>query len=477
MNEKIDFESVIYGEKRNNSKIKVIGVGGGGGNAVKHMYESGIIGVHFMICNTDQQALEENQVPSKLILGESGLGVGADPDIARELAEASKEKIIDFIGADTKMLFITAGMGKGTGTGAAPVIAEVAKEMGILTIAVVTFPFRFEGKKREEQAIMGINKLKQCVDSLIVVKNQNIIKYYKDETVDAAFGYADDVLKNAVKCIAELITVCAKQNIDFKDIETIMRRSGPAMLGLATATGENRVETVVDEAFKCPLLEQDLITNAKNFLFFITYGKENPLKMSELEDLTEKFEAYQSADSAVIWGHSVDESLGDSIKLSVIITNYNTIEEPKIIQLKKETPDTENPMEISTGERSEEAIIIDENNYHFKIDNIETQPIETTMEAKPDLLSDYSVQPVKREETPFIPAPQPFTKPHVISSFHDNKFENDDAFRKYVNTPAIYQQLQQQHNQAVEVKMEEMYASSNIMDFDDSGILYKNFPD
>ena len=411
------------------------------------MYENGIKGVHFMICNTDRQALEENQVPSKLILGESGLGAGANPELARKLAEESKEKIIDFLGKDTDMLFITAGMGKGTGTGAAPVIAEIAKEMGILTIAVVTFPFRFEGKKREEQANEGINKLKQYVDSLIVVKNQNIIKYYKDETVDAAFGYADDVLKNAVKCIAELITVCAKQNIDFKDVEAVMSKSGAAMLGLATATGENRVDTVVEEVFRCPLLEQDLITNAKNFLFFVSYGPDAPLKISELNELTVRFESYKSADSAVIWGHSLDELLGSNIKLSVIATNYNTIEETQITHLKDDEFDTKN---IRIGEKTEGTTIIDETN---------TPPVEI--------------------EKKFVaPVPPVFSQENIISSSHDDKFENDDAFKKYVMTPAIFQQEQREMSM-MNVKVADIAPSMsyNIMDFDDSGILYNNFPD
>jgi len=258
-----------------------------------------------------------------------------------------------------------------------------------------------------------------------------------------------------------------------------MRQSGPAMLGLATATGDDRVETVVEEVFKCPLLEQDLITNAKNFLFFVSYGPNEPLKISELEELSEKFDAYKTDDTAVIWGRSKDETLGSNIKLSVIITNYNTIEEPQIIQLRKETPDTEDITEISTGERSEDAIIIDENNL-FKINDLDNPPIETTMETKTEIFSEYEMPAIEKEKEPFIPVLPNFRqKENVISIFHDSKFENDDAFRKYVDTPAIFQQLQQQQNdRRGEVRMEEMnYVSSNIMDFDDSGILYKNLPD
>ncbi len=472
MREKIDFESAIYGEKKNNSIIKVIGVGGGGGNAVKHMYENGIKGVHFMICNTDRQVLEQNQVPSKLVLGESGLGAGADPDVARELAEESREKIIEFIGNDTKMLFITAGMGKGTGTGAAPVIAEIAREMGILTIAVVTYPFKFEGKKREEQAKEGINKLKKYVDSIIVVKNQNIIKFFKDETVDAAFGYADDVLKNAVKCIAELITVSADQNIDFNDIESIMKQSGQAMLGLATSTGENRVENVVEEAFRCPLLEQDLITDAKNFLFFITYGKDAPLKISELDELTEKFESYKSHDSAVIWGKSVDESLGSAIKLSVIITNYSTLEEPEYVTLGNNIVEDETTG-IHLGEKKENVNIIGEGeDYVLKEDPIQTLPQPSSNIEQPQTI-------VVEKESDFIipPIPNHFssipTNTTMISTSHDDKFENDDAFKEYVGTPAIMQKQQQQNSVVLDDRN-----SKSFLEIDDMGtILYNNIPD
>lgn len=327
MRDKLDF-GANYGIKENTSIIKVIGVGGGGGNAVQHMYSDGIIGADFLICNTDRQALENNRVPSKLVLGESGLGAGANPEVARELAISSREKIAKFIGHETKMLFITAGMGKGTGTGASPVVAEIAKEMGILTIGVVTFPFMFEGGTRADYATAGIQELKKHVDALLVIKNQNLIKYYSDLTVDTGFSLADEVLENAVKCITELITVHAEQNVDFNDIATIMRNSGEAMLGLATAEGENRIEEVVDKALNCPLLNEDIIKDAKNFLFFISYGPEKKLLMSELDELTQKFEHLRAHNSTIIWGRAEDETLGKQVKLSVIITNYNKEGEP-----------------------------------------------------------------------------------------------------------------------------------------------------
>jgi len=327
MTDKIDF-TPNYGPRENASIIKVIGVGGGGSNAVEHMYSEGIVGVDFLICNTDRGHLEKSPVPSKLMLG-SGLGAGAKPEVARQYAIDSKDEIKDFIGKETKMLFITAGMGKGTGTGASPVIAQVAREMGILTVGVVTAPFKFEGMKANKQADNGIAEISKFVDSIIVVKNQNIIKYYQDETLENAYGYADDVLKNAVKCIAELITVNYDQNVDFNDVKSIMQNSGKAMLGLATASGEDRVERVVDDALSCPLLDNSKIHSAQNFLFFISYGPDAPLKITELDAITERFENITSDEAQVIWGRGLDSTLGDQIKLAVIVTDFNDAQPKK----------------------------------------------------------------------------------------------------------------------------------------------------
>ncbi|MBO4232016.1 MAG: cell division protein FtsZ [Bacteroidales bacterium] len=325
MRDKIDF-TPDYGTRENHSNIKVIGVGGGGGNAVEHMYSDGIVGVDFIVCNTDRQDVELNRVPTKLVLGEDGLGAGNNPEKARILAEESKDRIKEMIGEETKMVFVTAGMGKGTGTGAGPVVAQVAHEMGILTVGVVTYPFFFQGKSAREQADAGIAEMRKHVDSLIIIKNENLIRYYNDLDVEDAYVVADDVLKNAVKSIAELITVRAIQNVDFNDVKTVLQDSGDVVLGLATAEGENRINEVVDKALTCPLINEELITDAKRFLFFVTYGT-NKLRMEELNELTKKFEEIQSDDTKLIWGLAKDESLGESIKLAVIIANYRTEEE------------------------------------------------------------------------------------------------------------------------------------------------------
>ena len=325
MRPKLDLNA-NYGTRENESIIKVIGVGGGGGNAVEHMYSDGITGVDFIVCNTDRQDLELNRVPTKLVLGEDGLGAGNNPEKARALAEESKEKIKEMLGEKTKMVFITAGMGKGTGTGAAPVIAQVAHDMEILTVGVVTYPFQFQGKAAREQADAGIAEMRKHVDSLIIIKNENLIRYYNDLDVESAYLVADDVLKNAVKSIAELITVHAIQNVDFNDVKAVLHESGDVVLGLATAEGENRIQEVVDKALNCPLINEELITDAKRFLFFVSYGT-TKLRMDELNELTTKFSEIKSDDSKLIWGLAKDESLGAAVKLAIIIANYKTEEE------------------------------------------------------------------------------------------------------------------------------------------------------
>ena len=472
MRHRIDF-TPDYGTKQNTSIIKVIGVGGGGSNAVKHMYSEGIVGVDFLICNTDAQALMKNVVPSKLVLGDTGLGAGARPEVGRELAEKSIDKIKEFIGEETQMLFITAGMGKGTGTGAAPVVARVAHDMGILTIGVVTFPFKFEGKVREKYADEGIAEIEKYVDSLIVVKNQKIMKYYNDEDVDAGFGYADDVLKNAVKCIAELITVNADQNIDFNDIKTIMKDSGHAMLGLAEAGGENRVEQVVEDALHCPLLSEDVITKAQNFLFFISYGPEKALKISELEALTEKFNELKTSDSDVIWGRAKDQTLGDKIRLSVIITNY---EHDQIPDNRPSKPGDEKksnwPDDLDSifGKGDLNNVSESQEDY-FSVQN-EMKDIFSA-----ELKQSDAQHQIPQVENVFEPVVEPafpaeahmrqYSPQRIGSS--DSQYENNDYFNELVNTPAI---LRNKRQEDFEIQ------NSRALDLDnDMSDFFKDVPD
>ena len=495
MRERIDFKP-NYGTEANHAIIKVIGVGGGGGNAVKHMYKEGIIGVDFLICNTDRNALESSPIPSKLVLGESGLGAGANPDIARKYALESRDDIIDFIGTETKMLFITAGLGKGTGTGAAPVVAEIAKEMGILTIAVVTLPFRFERNTSAEYAQAGVNELRKHVDSLIIIKNQNIIKYYNDEEVDKAFGYADDVLKNAVKCIAELITVNLEQNIDFNDIKSIMSQSGAAMLGIAEASGENRIDEVLENVLHCPLLNEEHISNARNFLFSISYGSEKKLRISELEILTDKFEELTSQNSHVIWGRSEDPTLGDKIKLSVIISKYSTADVKEFTSV---TPDTVTETVQDTqpieSEKLPDATIVGQGTTIFeKSAPINMKPIITDeQENKKSEVSDLDF--LNDENFGFQNKPEPkITQklvsepvlettslgfqagPQQIGHGYDSRYEDDIQFSNLVNEPAI-QRYRQEDKVGFQEKALLNTPSPSYPIEDDLHSFFKDMPD
>ncbi|MDR2970318.1 MAG: cell division protein FtsZ [Bacteroidales bacterium] len=475
MREKIDF-TPDYGSKATQSIIKVIGVGGGGSNAVKHMYKEGIIGVDFLICNTDRNALEASPIPLKLVLGESGLGAGANPEVARQFALDSRDEIIEFIGTETKMLFITAGMGKGTGTGAAPVIAEIAKELGILTIAVVTLPFRFEGTTSAQFAEAGVTELKKYVDSLITIKNQNIIKYYNDEELDKAFGYADDVLKNAVKCIAELITINLEQNIDFNDIYSIMKNSGAAMLGIAEASGENRINEVIESVLRCPLLTEEHISNARNFLFSICYGSDEKLRIFELEKLTDKFEELKSQNSHVIWGRSEDPSLGNKIKLSVIISKYATDA--------KDFNAVGDFQKMYKDEKQQDAQVVDKGTtIHSPSSPLNMRPIieEKKTNNKNDddefgFLNNSNFFQTKKEivEETAINSGL-FAGPQKIRSTYELTYEDDQQFSFLIDTPAI-QRLRQDNKEDFQDKAIQNNHSSFMLE-DDVHEFFKNLPD
>jgi cell division protein FtsZ len=412
-----------FGTKSTSSIIKVIGIGGGGGNAVKHMYKDGIQGVEFLICNTDRLALERNPIPEKLVLGESGLGAGANPDVARQLAEDSRDQIIDFIGTDTRMLFLTAGMGKGTGTGATPIIAQIARDLGILTVAVVTEPFHFEGQVATKHAEDGIKELKKHVDSLIIVKNQNILKYYNDLDFDTAFGHADDVLKNAVKCIAELITINLDQNIDFNDIKSIMENSGPAMLGLAEAEGEDRVQKVVKGALNCPLLSEEHITNAKNFLFSLSYGPDHKFTINEFEELTQLLSELRSNNARVIWGRTEDKSLENRIKLAVIVTNYAIDESKTITNIGTGAVSQLGDTEIKTTpllDKQPEIIDFQEPTSDDIVKSFES----FTIDLDPEFTPIPSPRPIHKEEDPFgfLNSSEQNSNPNLKSQYSEPQY-------------------------------------------------------
>ncbi len=312
--------------KDTSSIIKVVGVGGGGSNAVNHMYNQGIIGVDFIVCNTDRQALDISPVPYKIQLGPSlteGRGAGSIPEIGMNAAIENIDEIRNVLSKNTKMVFVTAGMGGGTGTGAAPVIAQVARELGILTVGIVTVPFNFEGRKRRQQAEEGLEKIRQSVDTLLVINNERLREMSGNLTIGNAFAQADDVLTTAAKGIAEVIAVAGSINVDFNDVKTVMKDSGGAIMGSAAAEGEGRATLAVQQALSSPLLNDNDISGAQHVLLNITYGDKEVL-MDEIAEITDYIQEEAGATADVIWGHGYDPTLGDKLSVTLIATGLKS---------------------------------------------------------------------------------------------------------------------------------------------------------
>ncbi len=321
------------------SIIKVIGVGGGGNNAVNHMFNQGIKDVDFVVCNTDSQALYNSPVPVKVQIGENlteGRGAGNKPEIGRQAAMENIDDVLDALGSNTRMVFITAGMGGGTGTGAAPVIARATKEAGILTVAIVTIPFRFEGQMRIHQAIEGINELREHVDSLLVINNEKLREIYGDLKLSQAFSRADDVLAKAAKGIAEIITVHGYINVDFADVETVMNNSGVAIMGSGSAAGKDRAIKAIQEAVSSPLLNNNDITGARNVLLNISSGEEE-VSMDEVGEITDYVTASIDRNAQIIWGTCIEPSLGDAVQITIIATGFEANSIPELYVRKKQT--------------------------------------------------------------------------------------------------------------------------------------------
>lgn len=345
--------------KNQSSIIKVLGVGGGGSNAVNHMFRQGIEGVDFVVCNTDSQALEVSPVPNKLQLGTSlteGRGAGSIPEVGKNAAMEDIERIKEILEKNTKMLFITAGMGGGTGTGAAPVIAKISKEMGILTVAIVTIPFAFEGRKRRQQAEEGIRNLKEHVDTLLLICNDRLRELFGNLSVSEAFGRADNVLTTAAKGIAEIITLTGNINVDFADVKTVMSDSGVAIMGSGSAEGEHRAIKAVEEALASPLLNDNHIRGARNILLNLTSGTEEIL-MDEVTEITDYIQIEAGSSAEIIWGLGKDESLGNKINITLVATGFgegNTIgkelEQKQVNRKMHELPNTSRQEE---GKRKE----------------------------------------------------------------------------------------------------------------------------
>ena len=390
--------------------IKVIGVGGGGGNAVNYMFTQGIQGVDFVLCNTDSQALNKSGISTKVHLGQHDLGAGNNPDFGREAAESevSLEELNSIIDADvTKMVFITAGMGGGTGTGAAPVVAKIAKEKGILTVGIVTLPFECEGRRRKQQAERGIKELGENVDALIVISNDNLRKEYGDMILTEAFHKADEVLLTAAKGIAEIITVPGYINVDFRDVDTVMRKSGKAIMGMGKASGERRAEEALDMALNSPLLNDNDINGAKNLLIRITSAPgANEIKLDEATTIIERAQDRCGNVSDVIWGNGYDETLGDSINITVIATGFG---------------DTENTPKITTHE--------------LKTESITEKPVQTPC-SQARTIHTISFEPTKPicapiEEKKQEPEEQ---KPETIFNFNLTADDIDDSTAQAENS-------------------------------------------
>ena len=328
-----DFSNISFDLPKNQSNvIKVIGVGGGGSNAVNHMYSQGINGVDFVICNTDAQALQNSPIPTKIQLGVSlteGLGAGANPDVGEQAAIESIQEIKDMLSSNAKMVFITVGMGGGTGTGAAPVIAKIARELDLLTIGIVTTPFSFEGKMRNEQAQKGIEKLRQYVDSLVVINNNKLREVYGNLGFKAGFSKADEVLSTASRGIAEVITHHYTQNIDLKDAKTVLSNSGTAIMGSASASGVNRSQEAISKALDSPLLNDNKITGAKNVLLLIVSGAEE-ITIDEIGEINDFIQTEAKSDVNIIMGVGEDESLGDAISVTIVATGFNKDQQHEI---------------------------------------------------------------------------------------------------------------------------------------------------
>ncbi len=316
-------EMITFQSKQTPSIIKVLGVGGGGSNAVNHMFKQGIKGVDFAVCNTDVQALQDSPVPVKIEIGNNGgLGAGSKPEVGRNAANESIDKIKEIFNETTQMLFVTAGMGGGTGTGAAPVIAKVAHELGILTVGIVTLPFAWEGRRRILQAQQGIEEMKKNVDTLLVINNDKLRVQYGNLSVKEAFAKADNVLTIAAKGIAEIITATGKVNTDFEDVKTVIKDSGKAIMGQAIAEGDNRAITAIEEALNSPLLNDNDINGATNILLHIVSGTDD-ITMDEISEITEHVQEASGNEADVIWGLGEDEALGNNIGITVIATGFD----------------------------------------------------------------------------------------------------------------------------------------------------------
>ncbi|WP_187263790.1 cell division protein FtsZ [Pontibacter beigongshangensis] len=425
------------------SIIKVIGVGGGGSNAVNHMYNQGIKDVEFIICNTDAQALKSSGVPNKLAIGQNlteGLGAGANPEKGKQAALESKEEIREMLSADTKMVFITAGMGGGTGTGAAPVIAKVAKELGILTVGIVTAPFVFEGKKKKIAAENGVKELSENCDTILVILNDKLREMFGNLTIREAFAKADNVLTTAAKSIAEIITVTAEVNVDFEDVKTVMKDSGAAVMGSATTEGEGRALRAAEEALSSPLLNNTDIHGAQKILLSIMSGEQAELEMDELTEITEYIQDKAGQEAEVIFGHGIDSNLGQSIRVTVIATGFAKSAE-EMLEPKKTVFDLNSQKQIVTEPARQETPAF-------------VPPTSAPVAAPtPTAYQEPAPQPQPQQQQYDVrrPIEQPKRIVHELESGHQSNFSNNsEADARALELERIAQQRELMQRKAEE---------------------------
>ena len=391
-----DWTPIDFGQTEDTTKniIKVIGVGGGGCNAVKNMYSEGIVNVSFAVCNTDSQSLSKSPVPVKIMLGKSGLGAGANPEVGRSEAQNTQEDIKRLLDDGTKMAFVTAGMGGGTGTGAAPVIAGIAKSMGILTVGIITIPFYFEKRKKIVKALQGVEEMRKNVDALLIVNNERLCDVYADSeiTVKDAFKLADKVLSDATKSISELITVEGTINLDFRDIETTIKSGGGAIMAMGRASGEGRVQNAILNALDSPLLYGSDISNAQRILFNIYTSSKHPIFVREMREIDAFFDEL-NPDIKVIWGLSDDDSLDEDAKVTILATGLNN-------ELADEIQD--NPVTTTKDENDYQRII--DKLYHPIRDNFQFQKKKNSpKEEIPTNPSTNESTNIPDEPAPLIP--------------------------------------------------------------------------
>ncbi|MFM1946379.1 MAG: hypothetical protein RL207_662 [Bacteroidota bacterium] len=448
-------------ESNANSIIKVIGVGGGGSNAVNHMFLQGIVGVDFIVCNTDRQALDISPVPHKIQLGPTlteGRGAGMIPEMGMNAAIENIEEIREILSKNTKMVFVTAGMGGGTGTGAAPVIAQVAKDLGILTVGIVTVPFNFEGRKRRQQAEEGLDKMRQNVDTLLIINNERLREFGKNMSLSSAFSHADNVLTVAAKGIAEVISVTGTINVDFNDVNTVLRNSGQAIMGSAIAEGEDRAIVAVKEALTSPLLNDNDINGASYVLLNITYG-DKEVMMDEITEITDYIQDAAGATADVIWGHGYDSTLGDKLCITLIatgfssspITGFERAPERKIVALEDENrkeivSPLESPVQHTTiqSEISQEPFLKADETIvsQAPISMPEPTPIVETTRFEldePTVSENFSYH--LNEEINSVAELPAFDVEASVDSFEDNNFSWDvmDASSSAIEEEVVYQ--------------------------------------